>query len=171
AFSGRELLARVDAHLARRTIRRLEHRHAQELARVFENAPVAICFLRGPELVYEFANPSYRAMVGGREVVGKPLLTALPELQGQGVFELLQEVLRGARPPSEPEVRVMLKRRPDGELEERFFNLVYEPLKDEHGRPEAIAVVANDVTDLVRARHAAEAANRAKDEFLAMLGH
>ncbi len=35
----------------------------------------------------------------------------------------------------------------------------------------AIAVVATDVTDLVRTRQAAEEANRAKDEFLAMLGH
>jgi signal transduction histidine kinase len=170
-FSTRELLARIDAHLARRLIRRLEHRHAQQLARVFENAPVAICFLRGPELVYEFANPSYRVLVGGREVVGKPLLKALPELEGQGIFELLQDVLRGGRPLIEPELRVKLKGRPDREQEERYFNLVYEPLKDEHGVSEVIAVVANEVTDLVRARQAAEAANRAKDEFLAMLGH
>jgi hypothetical protein len=34
-----------------------------------------------------------------------------------------------------------------------------------------IAVVAFDVTELTNARLDAEAANRAKDEFLAMLGH
>ena len=42
---------------------------ARQLASVFENAPVAIAVLRGPELVYEFANPSYRALVGGRRTV------------------------------------------------------------------------------------------------------
>ena len=34
-----------------------------------------------------------------------------------------------------------------------------------------IAIVAFDVTELTNARRDAEAANRAKDEFLAMLGH
>lgn len=54
-FSARELLARIDAHLARRTLRRLERQHARQLATVFENAPVAIAVLRGPELVFESA--------------------------------------------------------------------------------------------------------------------
>ena len=44
-------------------------------------------------------------------------------------------------------------------------------MKDDRGEVHAIAVVATDVTDLVRARQEAEAANRAKDEFMAMLGH
>ena len=170
-FSARELLARIDAHLARRTLRRLERQHARQLASVFENAPVAIAMLRGPELVYDFANPSYRALVAGREVVGKPLLSALPELEGQGILELLQGVLRAGKPFTHQALRVELERRPGAGLEETFFNLVYEPLKDERGEVHAIAVVATDVTDLVRARQDAEKANRAKDEFMAMLGH
>ncbi|HEY1906204.1 MAG TPA: ATP-binding protein, partial [Myxococcaceae bacterium] len=109
-FSARELLARIDAHLARRTLRRLERQHARQLASVFENAPVAIAMLRGPELVYDFANPSYRLLVAGRDVVGKPLLTALPELQGQGVFELLQGVLRAGKPFTHQALRVELQR-------------------------------------------------------------
>ncbi|MGZ3446895.1 MAG: response regulator, partial [Myxococcaceae bacterium] len=170
-FSPRELLARIDAHLARRTLRRLEQQHARQLATVFENAPVAIAVLRGPELVYEFANPSYRSLIGGRDVVGKPLLTALPELEGQGIFDLLQGVLNAGKPSIHQALRVSLQRKPGGALEETFFNLVYEPLKDDEGGVVAIAVVATDVTDLVRTRQAAEEANRAKDEFLAMLGH
>ncbi|HET9158751.1 MAG TPA: ATP-binding protein [Myxococcaceae bacterium] len=152
-------------------IRRLERQHAQHLASVFDNAPVAIAMLRGPDLVYDFANPSYRALVAGRDVVGKPLLSALPELQGQGILELLQGVLRAGKPFTHQGLRVQLQRRPGAELEEVFFNLVYEPLKDERGEVHAIAVVATDVTDLVRARQEAEEANRAKDEFMAMLGH
>jgi signal transduction histidine kinase len=170
-FSARELLARIDAHLARRSLRRLERQHARQLASVFENAPVAIAMLRGPELVYDFANPSYRALVAGRDVVGKPLLSALPELEGQGILELLQGVLRAGKPFTHQALRVELERRPGAGLEEAFFNLVYEPLKDERGEVHAIAVVATDVTDLVRARQDAEEANRAKDEFMAMLGH
>jgi signal transduction histidine kinase len=132
---------------------------------------VAIAILRGPELVYDFANPSYRALVAGREVVGKPLLSALPELQGQGILELLHGVLRAGKSFTHQALRVALERRPGAGLEEVFFNLVYEPLKDDDGEAHAIAVVATDVTDLVRARQEAEEANRAKDEFMAMLGH
>jgi CheY-like chemotaxis protein/two-component sensor histidine kinase len=55
---------------------------------------------------------------------------------------------------------------------------VYTPLRELHGEVAGILVVGNDVTAQVIARRdvdglraAAESANRAKDEFLAMLGH
>jgi len=152
-------------------LERVKTTFERQLAAVFENAPVALAMLRGPELVYDFANPSYRTLVAGRDVVGKPLLTALPELRGQGIFELLQGVLRAGKPFTHTALRVELERHAEAGLEEAFFNLVYEPLKDDRGEIHAIAVVATDVTDLVRARQEAEAANRAKDEFMAMLGH
>ena len=55
--------------------------------------------------------------------------------------------------------------------EEAFFDFVYQPLFDEVAHVTGIAIVAFDVTELTNARRDAEAANRAKDEFLAMLGH
>ena len=80
-------------------------------------------------------------------------------------------MLRAGKPFTQQALRVELERRPGAGLEEVFFNLVYEPLKNDDGQVYAIAVVATDVTDLVRARQDAEEANRAKDEFMAMLGH
>ena len=44
-------------------------------------------------------------------------------------------------------------------------------MRDTTGEIDGIAVVAFDVTELVRARREAEEASRTKDEFLAMLGH
>ena len=117
-FSARELLARVDAHLARRTLRRLERQHAKRCASVFEQAPVAIAMLRGPELVYELRQPRLPGAGGRRDVVGKPLLAALPELQGQGILELLQGVLCGGKPFTHQALRVELERRPGAGLEE-----------------------------------------------------
>ena len=48
---------------------------------------------------------------------------------------------------------------------------MYQPLFDDVAQVSGIAIVAFDVTELTNARRDAEAANRAKDEFLAMLGH
>lgn len=55
------------------------------LYQVFEQAPAMICILQGPEHVFQFANPSYRALVGGQPLVGRPFAEALPELARQGL--------------------------------------------------------------------------------------
>ena len=65
-----------------------------------------------------------------------------------------------------------------GTTETVYFDFVYSPFRNIEGEIEGIFVIASDVTEQVLARNqvnalreAAEAANRAKDEFLAMLGH
>ena len=59
---------------------------------------MGIALLRGPDHVYELANPDYLALVSHRPVLGRPVREALPELAGQGIFELLDEVQRTQRP-------------------------------------------------------------------------
>jgi signal transduction histidine kinase/CheY-like chemotaxis protein len=68
--------------------------------------------------------------------------------------------------------------RPGGGRETIYFDYVYTPLRDLRGQVAGILIVGNDVTAQVIARRdvdglraSAETANRAKDEFLAMLGH
>ena len=169
-FSARELKARIETQLLRASIRAADTLHRRQLADIFRQAPAAIAILRGPEHVYEHANPAYRALVGDRAVIGLPIRAALPELAGQGIYELLDRVYTTGDPHVGKALKVMVVR-DSGMLEECFFDFVYEPMRDTTGRIDGIAVVAFDVTDLVRARREAELANRTKDEFLAMLGH
>jgi signal transduction histidine kinase len=168
-FAARELVARVQAQIVRAKIRSVEEAHAARLASIFEHAPVGVALVRGPSHVFEFANREYLALVGDRAVVGLPARDALPELEGQGLFELLDDVYRSARPYVGRSVRVMLDRG-GAERVETYFDFVYQPLTGDGGVT-GIAVVCFDVTDLATARRDAETANRAKDEFLAMLGH
>jgi signal transduction histidine kinase len=170
-FSARELTASIEAQLARAALRRVEEAHARRSRAIFESAPVGIAILRGPELVYELANAAYLTLVGPRQLLGKPIRDALPELTGQGAVELLHQVYRTGEPYVGRSVRQLIELGTDQGPTERFFDFVYQPLRDEHGQIESVIVVAFDVSELSRARREAESANRAKDEFLAMLGH
>ena len=167
-FAARELIARVQAQIFRARVRSIEETHALRLASILEHAPVGWAILRGPEHRFEFTNRAYLSMIGNRAVAGLPIRQALPELEGQGIFERLD----GVRASGEAYVGHSLATTLDKGAgpEETFFDFVYQPLFE--GKTVAgIAVVCFDVTALAQARREAEAANRAKDEFLAMLGH
>jgi signal transduction histidine kinase/ActR/RegA family two-component response regulator len=94
---------------------------------------------------------------------------ALPELAGQGIYELLDGVRINGQPYVGRSSRLLVDRGGPAPVE-AFFDFVYQPLA-EGGVVTGIAVACFEVTELARARRDAETANRAKDEFLAMLGH
>ncbi|MBA2301640.1 MAG: response regulator [Acidobacteria bacterium] len=64
-----------------------------------------------------------------------------------------------------------MNRGPVGTPEQRYLDFVYQPIIDDDGQVDSIAVVAHDVTALVTAKQEAETANRLKDELLATLSH
>jgi signal transduction histidine kinase/DNA-binding response OmpR family regulator len=168
-FSARELIARVQTQVFRARMRSVEEAQAMRLASIFEHAPVGVAILTGPAHVFEYLNEAYAGMIANRAVHGKPIREALPELAGQGVFELLDTVYGTGNPHVGRSLRLLLDRG-GSEPDETFFDFVYQPLF-ENGRVSGIAAVCFEVTELAKARRAAEAANLAKDEFLAMLGH
>lgn len=170
-FSARELIARVEAQLLRAEVHAIEELHTRRLTTIFRHAPVAIAILKGPRHVFEFANDSYLEVAGRTDVIGRPIRDVFPELEGQGIFELLDTVYTSGKPFMADSLRVQLRRRDADVLDGVYFKFVYQPMPGPSGEVEGIAVVATDVTDLANARRDAEAANRAKDEFLAMLGH
>ncbi|HEY4133066.1 MAG TPA: ATP-binding protein, partial [Gemmatimonadaceae bacterium] len=184
-FSSRELLARVDSHLARALSVASERQHSRaqqrlleavqadraRLKELFAQAPAAIAILSGPDFVYETANDEYVRLVHGRSVLGKPIREALPELAGQGVFELLERVRSTGEVVTGNELRVLLAETPGEEPREHFFNFVYQPIHEEGGEVSSVFVHAVDVTDQVIARREAEEANRAKSQFLAAMSH
>jgi signal transduction histidine kinase len=133
----------------------LRHSEAQ-LREIFRKAPALIAILRGPDHVYETANPLYLRLIGGRDILGKPLREARPELVGQGIEELMDRVYRTGEPYAATERRILLDRRDDGVLDEAFVNFVYQPLLEADGSVSGILVHAVEVTDQVRARQQVE---------------
>ncbi len=123
-----------------------------QLAELFEQAPVAIAIFQGPEYVIEVANPSIAAIWGRSqaEVVGKPMLEAMPEVRDQGFAEVLAQVFATGEAFVAQEVTALLERR--GQLETVYLNFVYQPLRDAQGEIDSVAVVAIEVSEQVAAR-------------------
>ncbi|WP_071361933.1 hybrid sensor histidine kinase/response regulator [Massilia timonae] len=143
----------------------------ERLVTLFEQAPGIIAVLRGPDHVFEITNRSYLQLVGHRALVGKAVRDALPEVQGQGFFELLDHVYQSGQPFVGHAVPLRVQRDPNAPLEERFIDFVYQPIHDQHGKVSGIFVEGSDVTARKRIEDELRAANRQKDQFLAMLAH
>jgi signal transduction histidine kinase len=184
-------VARTATAERERLLRALETERSR-LEYVFKQAPAFLAVLRGPEHVVALANDAYFGLIGKRELIGKPLRDALPEVAEQGFNHLLDQVLSTGTPYVGREVSVRIARTPGAEPEERFLDFVYLPLVEGEGERVGIIAHGTDVTEQVLARreverlydheqHArtvveeayrlAEAANRAKSQFLAVMSH
>jgi signal transduction histidine kinase len=162
------------AVLAERQRDRLVH-EAQDTARTlktwFDNAPGFVALLRGPDFVFEMVNEAYYQLVGHRDIEGQPAFEALPEVRSQGFQEILQRVYATGEPFIGRAMRLDVQRTPGAPLQERFVDLVYQPVRDADGQVQGIFAQGYDVTDQVLALRSLEAADRRKDEFLATLAH
>jgi len=143
----------------------------ERLRGLFAQAPGIMAVLRGPEHVFELTNQSYMQLIGHRQVIGKRAREALPEIVGQGFLELLDRVYATGEPFVGHALPVRLQREPDGTLEERYIDFVYQPIRDAGGAVSGIFVEGSDVTDRKLVEDELRAANRQKDQFLAMLAH
>jgi two-component system cell cycle sensor histidine kinase/response regulator CckA len=135
-----------------RMVAALEFERAR-LATIFEEAPAFLAVLRGPDFIFERFNPAYRQLIGHREVIGKSLLDALPEIRGQGFVELLEEVRVTGVPFVGKRTPVLLARVPGAPLETRYLDMVYQRIVDS---VDDYAIVAHgvDVTEQVLATEA-----------------
>jgi len=124
----------------------------ERLTRSFMSAPAVMALYRGPEYIIDLVNPMWEIFVGKKNAVGRKLREVFPELEGQGVLELLDRVRDTATPFTSDELKVMLDRDSDGKLEETFWRIVFQPLTIAGGKATDIVVHATEVTELVRAR-------------------
>ena len=115
-------------------------------------SPGFVSTLRGPDHVYELVNEQYQSLFGSRKIQGKPVMVALPELEGQGLDLLLDKVYTTGEPYVGIEVPITLARDEHLAPEERFFNFSYQPMYDENKTIFSILVFGYEVTDQVLAQ-------------------
>lgn len=124
-------------------------------------APAGLCLLAGPEHRFVLVSHEYRRIVA-REVVGRTVRDALPELVDQGFVALLDEVYRTGVPFVGMETEIWLDRGTP-EPERTIWNFVYQPTRGRDGAVDGIAAYANEVTALVEAREREADARRAAE--------
>jgi len=120
-----------------------------EFRRMFEQAPGFIAVLTGEDHVFTFANEAYTRLIGGRQVIGKPVSTALPEISGQGFLEMLDHVYSTGETRGGEGMRVMLQTA-RGELQERFLDFSYDAVRNLEGEITGVFVQGMDRTDAVK---------------------
>ncbi len=131
---------------------------------LFQQAPSFMCILRGPDHVFELVNDAYLKLVGNRQLVGLSVRDALPEVAGQGFFELLDGVYRSGEPYLGRYLPVSLQPDDEKEADQRFINLIYQPIFDHAGNVTGIFVDGFDVTDLKRAEDQLQSLNHTLEQ-------
>ncbi|MDC0711096.1 CHASE domain-containing protein [Stigmatella sp. ncwal1] len=141
---ARERLARAETE-AQRT-------HLQD---IFMQAPAIIAILGGPRQVFEFANTACQEVLGHRELLGKPLHEAVPDLKQHGPA-LIEKAYRTGRPLSGREVCLPLRYTLGGRIEERYWDFFFQPRRTPDGAVDGMMVFAFEVTDQLQARQEVE---------------
>jgi hypothetical protein len=131
--------------------------HSSEAARLgslFEHAPGFMAVVEGPELRFTVANASFKKLVGRGDLIGKPLVEALPELDDQGIDEMLVGVARSGQAFIAHALPLTVVRE-NLVPEELVLDLVFQPIPESSG----IFIQGHDVTDdkrseMLRTAHA-----------------
>lgn len=156
---GEDITARKLAEMERDLALSVAQGERQRLRDLFMQAPALIAVMRGPDHRFSLVNQKFVAVLGDRQYLGVPARDALPDLDAQSVFELLDGVYSSGTAGETHELPLTLS----GPGRARIFNIVVQPTHDATGTTDGCMLLAVDVTDQVQARARAEemAAERA----------
>ena len=137
--------------------REVQMEGVEKIFSLFMHSPIVVGLLNGDDYVLELANEAAFKFWGKRpdEIIGKPILRGLPELQGQGIIELFDLVRTSGKPYTSHEVPITTLA--NGKREQHYFNLVYQPY---YGQNNAVVTgvftISHDVTEQVLAKRKIE---------------
>jgi len=126
---------------------------------LFRQAPGFVAIVRGPEHVVDMVNESFYQLVGHRDIVGKLLRDALPELPGQGYDGLLDKVFREGKAFVGRQMKIMLQLYRDDPLSERYVDFVCQPITGVRNEIAGIFIQGQDVTEQKHAQDALQASH------------
>jgi PAS domain S-box-containing protein len=119
---------------------------------LYLKAPYCMGILKGPNHVYEMANPPYLKLIGKKDIIGKSVNEIRPEAADQGTIEILDRVYKTGVAFSKNEKLMLLDKEKNGKIIELYQDILYLPHKDNTGKIDGISFFFIDVTEKVESR-------------------
>ncbi|WP_316767163.1 ATP-binding protein [Pedobacter frigiditerrae] len=123
-----------------------------KLNEFFLKAPAGICVWSGPELTYELINPTYQSILPGRNLLGRPILEAVPELKGAPLIKAMQDTYNQGVPWEVHELHVPISEYEGGPTVDRYFTFNFLPRFDINDKVDGVFNFVFEVTEQVIAR-------------------
>jgi signal transduction histidine kinase/PAS domain-containing protein/ActR/RegA family two-component response regulator len=114
--------------------------------RLLQQMPGFVAVLTGSDHIYEYVNDAYVMIAGPRQFVGRGVREVLPELAGQGFYELLDRVYETGEPFFARAMPIRLA----GEEDDRHIDFRYQPIRNDTGAVTGVFVGGYDTTERVR---------------------
>ena len=140
-----------------------DYQSRRQFAELFQEAPMFMALLRGPEHRFEFVNPGYLRLIGHREVVGHPIAEVLGDAASQGYVGMLDEVYRSGAPISADGAKYAMQAAAGGPVLDRYVDFVLQPVRASNGEVAGVLVLGSDVTDRVQSEIRRDALARLTD--------
>jgi two-component system sensor histidine kinase VicK len=131
----------------------LLQRERDRLKSFFMHAPAGICILSGPDLVYDLVNPGYQELLPGRNLLGRPIFEALPELVGTPLQDVLLNVYRTGEACEIKELLIPVAEYEGGPTHDRYFSFNYQARRNEREEIDGILAFVYEVTGMVKVQH------------------
>lgn len=145
---------------------------------VFYGTEAPLVIFVGPNMIFEKLNGTYQSIYPGRNLLGKPLLEAVPELANSPFPAILKKVYETGENFISHEAVVFLKNKISGKLEERYFDTTFSRIDYKDGQMFRILATPKEVTEKVMARKKLEQSLRElevekdlREKFVSALTH
>lgn len=150
----------------------------QKFDAIFFGSASPLVLYLGPEFVFEKLNQKYLELYPKRELLGKRLTEALPELQNSPFPAILKKVYETGESYFSQEGLVRIYNPNNEQLEERYFDTTFSRIHYGGDEPYRIMATPREVTDRVLVRKKLEISLRElqqerdlREKFVSALSH
>src|ERR1700721_3457395 len=105
----------------------------QRLRDMFSQSPSFSALLQGSDYRFVMINPAYSRLIGHRDVIGRTVREAFPEVEAQGFLDLLDGVFATGKPFVGKDIRIVFQNT-DGSPDTRYIHFFYQPFNAEPGK-------------------------------------
>ncbi|WP_189702513.1 PAS domain S-box protein [Subsaximicrobium wynnwilliamsii] len=140
----------------RKSLEKAVETERDQFFEMFSKAPSAIGMLKGPNHVFEMANPLYLHLTGKKDIVGKTVAEVLPEVIEQGFVSMLDHVYQTGESYTGNEMLVKVDTEGNGVMTDFYIDFVYQAYKNGKGDIEGVFFFINDITEQILSRKETE---------------